>query len=268
MKATLSITLPLLSSHLFSASWALSSPETFRTLYMHAKDDLRDCPLDDIFLDADDIINIPGRLRDYLLDALDNTILRPSHLLGSALLVAARAWAYVLYDMESRALAEREVVDMTWKKHQWEGVMKSTITLGASLDYLDKDDYSVLGNLIERFHPLDCESIAADWIRFLRSCDRDITGYLQNEADLYRRSQALAKEKIGCSRKRLVAISTDPSSYQPIQVRWDIDPQGPAGLALDEFSGFGDNSEYCRQIDKLGSEDDQCLCSWPFPCHV
>ncbi|KAH8892992.1 hypothetical protein GQ53DRAFT_122142 [Thozetella sp. PMI_491] len=251
-----------------SASCPSLSQDSFRVLCWHARDDLNDCFLDDIFLDADDIINVPERFQLYLLNILDITTLKDDEVLGSALLVAARAWAYVLYDLISQPLRERELADMIRKRIIWEGLVKWTIELGATLHYLDKYEFSVLGNFILRFHPVDCLAIMTDWIHLLQECKKDVNSYLSNEARLYERAKASATQRLGGIGQRAVKMLLDYDHDPSVEVTWYVDSEGTAALVLQEFSGLGDGGDDCCWLEERGDVKTDCLCSWPFPCSL
>ena len=137
--------------------------------------------------------------------------------------------------------------------------------MGASLNHLDRDQYSLLRNLIGRFHPIDAQAIVEDWIRFFKTCGNDVALYLTNEVELTRYARIKDKDMLGGGRS--VRLALDQHGDPQVQIAWYVDPQGAAAQVLQEFCDLGDDPCCCHLKPRADPRSDPkpCLCSWPLP---
>lgn len=109
---------------------------------------------------------------------------------------------------------------------------------GANYHYCAHDKSTLLGNLIQMYHPLTAQGIIRHWLMILKSHGVDTGQYLLCEVELYMAHRGESREQGNIRRRRIELFGQRDDT---VSVTWEGYFPGPCQEVLQEFVSFGDD---------------------------
>ena len=206
----------------------------------------------------------PDRFEWYLTYAGQATCLDIRDFLGSALVVEAGAWALHVADAIEHDPTRQGHEGFNELKPHWERLMKAAFVHGADLHFVGNDKYTLLGDIIQRFHPFDAEHIIREWLQFLKSSGIDTYQYMVTERGVLQHLSEPWHWAFNILRPKRAEITFDPLQNPITDVFRSIDPTGHAAMVLDEFAGLGDDESSSPLDLDLATNSTDWQSLWPF----